>query len=541
MEQFYTNFKDKLAFETSIILGLMNKISMDASGITRVQMQPALDLLGNGVLVGIVDTGIDYTNKSFVYEDNTSKIRYIWDQTIDSGETIDGCPYGTEYTKEQINRALNSNNPYEIVPSKDENGHGTFLAAIAAGRKVDVTSIGAAPNAEIVAVKLKNAKINELKVFEIAEEYQSIAYQSTDVITGISYLIDKALQLKKPIAICIGLGSNFGPHDGSTFFEQYLDDLSTQNGVALTVANGNEGASRHHALVNIKRTGDKANLDVRVDENESAMSFSIWYFIADAISISITSPTGEKIQNIPSESGSIYKRKLIKEQTTIFVQYENAYQSTDNNLILIKLIAPTPGIWTITLNGDSIFNGKVHAWLPITGFIKPGSYFLTPSPDYTVTVPATAFNIIPVGAYNARDQNIYFDTSRGPSRADKTRPLFVAPGVSVIGSTQTGLRELTGSSISAAIAAGASALLLEWGIVRGNLPELNTQAVRDILVSGCIKPNGAITPNNLWGFGMMNLYKSFEALQKMESTSVVYPSPSSPKWYKDSKGKYYVE
>lgn len=220
-------------FSIPILLTLVGRASLEAAGIIQVQVQPYLDLKGRDVLIGFVDTGIDYRNNEFIYEDNTSKIDFIWDQTIE-GESPEDYYFGTEYTNEQINNALSSENPLDIVPHQDTVGHGTFLASVAASRTND-EYIGAAPDAQIIAVKLRKAK-SDFLYSDVTPPDQENVYKATDVILGIEYILEKAAELNKPVSICIGLGTNTGGHDGSLLLENYISNISEINGVCICAA-----------------------------------------------------------------------------------------------------------------------------------------------------------------------------------------------------------------------------------------------------------------------------------------------------------------
>ncbi len=231
---------DKIALKTPFNLGLMDKSALEATGVLAVQNQPFLNLKGSGVLVGIVDTGINYTLDEFIYEDNTTKIVSIWDQTIQGKPPKNFC-LGTEYTREDINKAIADKNPLDIVPTKDDIGHGTKLASICAGREnKEKNFIGVAPDAELVVVKLKQSS-KELREYELVPDNVP-AYSSIDLMLGIEYLYEKSLELNRPLAICIGMGSNSGFHNGISIIEEYISNMAIKNGIAISICNGNEDA-----------------------------------------------------------------------------------------------------------------------------------------------------------------------------------------------------------------------------------------------------------------------------------------------------------
>ena len=504
INDFLSNVYPKIIAEWPEILALLDRKNLDAAGITAVQNN-YLNLRGSGVLIGFIDTGIDYTKKNFIYEDDTSKIIYIWDQTIQGNPPKDFC-YGTEFNNQEINNALKSENPFEIVPHRDEIGHGTFLASIAASRESG-ESIGAAPDSDLIIVKLKPAKNNIRREKLISED--AIAYQASDVLTGIEYLYRKSVELERPIAICIGLGTNDGSHFGESIFEEYITGIAKQKGIVLCIASGNEGNAAHHVQGKLLNTGDKEEIEINVGENNKGFLLQVWNFPPNKISLSVISPTGEYVDRIPARNNFYITIKLGLENTFIGIGYESFKNSEISQQAFIKFINPTAGIWKIILYGDIISDGMYYAWLPVTGLIDQDTFFLDASSEATITSPATASGIISVGAYDTSNNNLYISGSRGPKQIYKTAPAFVAPGVNVF----DGEKIMSGTSVSCAIATGAAALLLEWGIVKSNLPSMNTIMAWSYLIQGCVQQSGFNYPNNQWGYGKLNLLNTFESLK----------------------------
>ena len=495
------------------VTGLMDFRSLEESGIIQVQQNPYLDLNGRGVLVGFVDTGIDYTQDVFIYEDGTSKIQYLYDQTA-RGNTPEGFFIGTEYTNAQINEALKSENPYEIVPQKDTVGHGTFLASIAAGRENSDGFMGAAPNADLIVVKLKNARPYFRELYLVPPEQENV-YESSAIMAGIEYILTKARELNRPVVICIGVGTNLGGHDGFSLFEQYISEVAGLRGVCVTIAAGNENQAGHHMENTLKTTGEEQNIDIRAGENAGNIYISIWSSVSDRISLSVRSPTGELIGPLPAESGANLSTRLVLEQAGVSISYYFPVEGSGSQLSIVKLYNATPGIWTIIVRGDIVLNGTYHAWLPITGFVSPTVEFLTPSPYTTVVVPATAFGIITCGAYNSVTDSLYIRSSWGPSRLPLLAMDLVAPGVDVGGIFPTGPGNMSGTSVSNAITAGACALLLQWGIVDGNDVAMSTFQARAYLIRGCGRNENITYPNPQWGYGTLNLLQTFYLMRQL--------------------------
>lgn len=400
-----------------------------------------------------------------------------------------------------------------MVPQRDQAGHGTFLASVAAGRSID-DFIGAAPDGEIIAVKLRNAKPFYREKYCVPPE-QSEAYSSSDVMVGVEYILKKARELDRPVVICLGLGTNFGGHDGFSVFEEYLGGASIQRGVCLCAAAGNEAQENHHAMGRIAEAGETRDLDIRVGEQAGDVWLSVWNTVADRLSLSVRSPTGELVGRVPARPGVTTEVKLILENTRIQIEYLFPVEGSGSQLTVVRILGATPGIWTVTLHGDIILDGSYHAWLPMAGFVSPTVEFLTASPSYTVTVPSTAVGVICCGAYNSANGSIWPASSWGPARSGVQLPDLTAPGVAVGGYWPYGYGTLTGTSAAAAVLAGVCALMLQWGVVEGNDPSMSTYQIRAYLIRGALRTPALSYPNEQWGYGTVQLMQSFHLMREL--------------------------
>jgi len=388
----------------SKVLGLLDQASLEASGITQIQNYPNLNATGKGVLIGIIDTGIDYTNEVFRYPDGTSKIVSIFDQTV-RGLLQQELVIGTEYTREQINLALASDDPFSIVPENDTVGHGTFLASIAAGRQID-DFIGAAPDAELIVVKLKKARQFYLDKYCIPNNQEN-AFSSSAVMGGIEYIIKRSEELRRPVVICLGVGTSFGSHDGLSVIEQYLTLVGQQIGVCICVATGNESQAGHHFSGKFTFNNEIQPIQVSVGENVDCIYLSIWNNVSDKISISIMSPSGDKAEKILAKPNTNFT-SIFNFKSSALVEYYFPVRVTGGQNTEIKIYDPSPGIWTVFVHGDIVQEGDYHVYLPITGFVDPSVKFVSPDPYFTTTIPATAIGIINCGAYNTKNNNFIF-------------------------------------------------------------------------------------------------------------------------------------
>ena len=269
---------------------------LESTGVARVQRQPGLDLYGQGILVGLIDTGIDYSHPAFIGSDGKTRIVSIWDQTVqEPGEGKEILPefqYGVEYTADEINRALASNDPLSIVPSRDVEGHGTFLAGVACGnREEDRDFSGIAPLASICMVKCKQAKKNLKNYFFVPED--ATCYSEADIMLGVRYLVRKALELKMPLVICLGMGTNLGGHNRGGMLGQSLESIGDYRGILVVTCTGNEANNSLHYLNNSVGVGENVEVELRVAEGETGFTIELWTDATDLYSVGLISPDGE--------------------------------------------------------------------------------------------------------------------------------------------------------------------------------------------------------------------------------------------------------
>jgi len=496
------------------VYGLLDLGSLDASGVLRVQNIPVLQLRGSGVLMGIIDTGIDYRQESFINSDKTTKVYSIWDQTIDS-ETSQpqGFNFGTEYTKSQINTALASQNPLSVVPSNDENGHGTFLAGIAAGNRNEKEDFsGVVPDAEIVVVKLKSAKKFLRDFWRIPEGV--LTYQKNDFIMGIRYLEEVARKANRPMSIVISIGTSQGGHDEKGSLSRYVSNLAMREGFSLSIAAGNEGSTGHHYLGYIQNEKFVDNVELNVGENVSGFSMEFWGQTPSSFSIGIKTPKGEYVPPIPQTLKETKELRFTFESTTISVDYQLVEAQSGDQLILVRFTNPTPGIWTFQVSLKSNISLRYHIWLPIENFLSKDTYFIKSDPEYTLTSPANTFIPLVATAYDYKSKALYINASRGFMRNENISPTLAAPGVNLIGpSIPQGYKVSSGTSLAAAHTGGVAALLLEWGIVRGNYPQMSTVEIRNLLIRGASRESTITYPSKQWGYGILDLYTAFDTFR----------------------------
>lgn len=493
--------------------GLNSQKSIEASGIQRLRRLPNFNLRGQGVLVGIIDTGIEYTNPVFRNKDGTSRIAAIWDQTIDSENYPLPFFYGTQYLKENINQALASANPLEVVPSVDTNGHGTMLAGIAAGSEVSESNFsGIVPEAELIIVKLKQAKSVLRDFFIIPQDAD--CYQENDIMWAVQYIIDTSRQLQRPVAICIGLGTSQGAHDGRDFLSSLINIVADFPGVVITVAGGNEGNAARHFYSEINSSIGYSSVELNIGDNEPGFTMELWGTAPNTYSVDILTPTGEYIPRI-SESLRVNREiSFVFERTKISVDYQMVETLTGDQIILMRFREPTAGIWNFKVYTRGDLQGIFNIWLPVSGFVSDNTYFIQPDPYTTITSPGNSTAPITVTAYSPDNNTLYRRAGKGYSRTNEIKPEIAAPGVNIQAPTlQQGFTNITGTSAAAAHTAGVTAMILEWAIVRGNYPGVDSVEIKKFLIRGAQRNPRLVYPNRDWGYGILDIYNVYNTLR----------------------------
>ena len=483
--------------------------SLSASGITRLQEHPYLQLRGQGTAIAIVDSGIDYRNPLFQNEMG-SRILCIWDQTLEGdGSEV---PYGRVFWKRDIDRALAFEEPLEIVPSVDTDGHGTRMAAIAAGNYFPEENFsGAAPEAMLIVVKVKPAKkyLREFYLFPAEAEL----YQENDIMMGMDFAVQTANDRRLPLSVCLGIGSSQGAHIGKNPLSIYVDYASQFSLISVSIAAGNEGAARHHYAGRLTDRENQASAELRVGNREPGFTMEFWGEPPEVYNLSLQSPTGETLDISASLGDVTQVLSFVFVETKVEVNYVSIERQTGYTLVYFRFIQPAAGIWRIFVRGRDGQNVDFHMWLPVQGLISEETYFLEPSPYNTVTAPGDSLESITVTAYQYRDNSLYVQASRGFMPDGNVVPQVAAPGVQIRVPLLNGLYgQASGTSLSAAQTSGAAALLFEWAVIRGNQPYFTGSSVKNYITRGAKREERLTYPNRDWGFGRMDLYHTFELL-----------------------------
>lgn len=490
---------------------------MTDSGIYQTQNNEYLNLTGRDVIVGIIDTGIDYLHEEFMDALGESRILEIWDQTIE-GDYGNENLFGTIYTKEQINSAIklknNGGDPYSIVPSRDTVGHGTAMAGITSSSGYGVVR-GGAPDSDLVIVKLKEIsnKFKEYLDFDTANDMP--IYDEVSIHLALRYLKKVKSKYNKPMVVLIPLQTNGGDHSGNTILENQINDYSENLGFIVVVPSGNQANKQIHATGVIQKTGEEGLIELFVDKGQKKLRINLYVENFARASIIIVSPSGERTQKFKLNFGKIYDFKFLFEETTIKIFCE----IEENSISILQYIGILfdnlkSGMWQIILVSEDEQILKYDAYLTIKEFLRPETKFLNSSSNNTITSPATARLAVSMAYFNQNYSSIVAESGQGYTLDGRVSPILAAGGIDVI-TTGRGGREylISGSSVAAAVAVGGIALILEWGIVKKNKVQLNSAVIIWLLVSAATNPKGYDFPNKYWGYGILNIRNVFEILR----------------------------
>ena len=488
----------------------LDMAAIQQAGIAAVQNLTGLELSGEGVLVGIIDTGINYLDPIFRNLDGSTRIRRIWDQEEQSGTAPREIGYGSEYTREQINLAIQSENPKETVPSFDTDGHGTFVASVACGgANPENLFIGAAPEAEMVIVKLKEAK-------EYLREYYFVdcdarCYQENDLVAAVFYLQKVQEELKRPLVICLAVGTSLGGHGGYSILSEYLRNVAASEGIGIVTGSGNEADKRHHYLGILEQENNQP-VEINVGNNTRGFVMELWTELPNLLALSIASPTGQTVGPVSLRRG-IGEYVFVLEQTRVILNYRVLVETTGAQLVFFQFDRPGSGIWKIIPETLELGNGIFHIWLPMEEFLTGNVYFIRANPEYTVMEPGDTGPVVCAAYYNGKENSIAVSSGRGYTRDNRIKPDFAAPGINVTGINLRGqFVARSGSSIAVGITSGALALFMEWLDRQG--VDLDASQMKNLLILGASRKTDMSYPNQEWGYGALNLYRTFEQIRR---------------------------
>ena len=472
------NYTEVEYVERPFILETQDEQSFSASGITSFKNRT--DLTGRGTLIGLIDSGIDYTLPVFKDNNGNSKILYYWDQSTGNNPP-EGFKEGSLYTNSDINEALNG---VRDIPIPITATHGTHVGSICAQ---------IANNAQFIVVR-------------VGSRQTDVYSRSTEFMRAIKFILDRALELAKPIAINISYGTNEGSHKGLSLFEQYIDDMCLYWKNNIVVAAGNNGNKGGHKRIDLSDSSNEQIVEFVVGQGETILNINIWPNFADKFLITVINPSNEESQSLSIENNKISNNLRGTNITGYFyeiqpysIQRRITIRLSSNNQI-------TPGIWKIVFSQINIVDGIVDLYLPTSEGLSPDTRFLAPSGLLTVTVPGTANRVITVGSYNSRTDVVSGFSGRGDISQGIYKPDLLAPGENIISYLVGGTTgALTGTSMATPHVTGCCALLMEWGIVQGNDLYLYSQKLKSLLLQNARRNRNSIYPSNTNGYGFLDM------------------------------------
>ena len=494
---------------------LTSRLGPERSCFKIAQENSFTNLTGQGIIIGIIDTGIDYLHPAFIHQDKTTRILRIWDQTIQNGPPPENFTFGTEYTRASINNALLQADPFLTVPSKDLNGHGTAIASIIAGTPDEKQSFSSiVRNSELAVVKLKEAKASLKNIFFVPEN--ELCFQESDIILGIRYLSDLGRRLRRPIVICIGLGSSQGSHDGRNFLSNHIERLVLQPEVDVSISAGNEGNNGRHYFGGAHSAPYMNDFQLNIGKNGGEFAMEIWPFSPGRLSIEISSPNHESTPFIFPSFNRCKKFVFQNSQSVVWVNNMAFEQGSGEQMILLRFEDPMPGIWYFRVQSAENEPFSFHSWLPSGNLLPDSTFFLSSNPNTTITSPGNTRNALTVAAYNQLNGNILNESGRGYTRSGLVKPDLAAPGYQIPCALPDGkYGTLTGTGAAAANAAGAVAMVFEWTRGKGNLTYITGEQINRLLLRTAQRNNAYSYPNNIWGYGQLDVYNLLSQLSKI--------------------------
>ncbi|MDO4296670.1 MAG: S8 family peptidase [bacterium] len=438
-------------------------------------------LSGKGVLIAIIDSGIDYRHSDFRNENGKTRILKLWDQNT-----------GKVYGEEEINEALEKE---DSSLSVDLSGHGTAVAGIAAGNGSESKGAirGIAYESKLLVVKLGNSE---------SESFP----RTTQLMRGVQFVAEQAEKLRMPLVINLSFGNSYGSHDGSSLLESYLDAMADSGRYCIVTGSGNEGSGEGHYIGRLT-AGREEMAELSVAPYESGLNLQIWKSYLDTFGLILQSPSGVQAGPISPVLGS---QELLFEEAKVLLYYGKPSPYSMAQEIFLDFLPRSSylgsGIWKIRFLPEKIVDGRVDLWLPVNGVRNRATRFLQPNPDTTLTIPSTAAKLVSVGAYNSTYASLTDFSGNGFTRDHRSaKPDLVAPGVGIVTThVGGGYEAVTGTSFAAPFVTGTAALLMEWGLLQGNDPYLYGEKMKAFLLRGA-KDVAGITkyPDPLVGYGAL--------------------------------------
>lgn len=419
--------------------------------------------LGDRVVVGIIDYGCDFAHLNFRNPDGTTRIEALWDQsgTLEGQSTVQ---YGRVYSRAAINAALKSADPYGALgynPDPDHEGmHGTHVMDIAAGSGRGSGVSGVAPKATIIFVHLSTDDIPWAGEASLTTKLGD----SVHLVEALDWIFRAAGS--RPCAVNISLGTNCGPHDGSTPFEQALDALvAAALNRAVVIAAANSYADHIHATGAVAQSASVDLKWVIPRTGPGPNEMEIWYSGTDEFEFELLDDQGTSLGTV-----ELAKSARVNDdngQTLVFISHRKADPLNRDNVIGIYLEGSLQQkSWTVRVRGKAIADKcEFHAWIERNDAAQSLFKGAAVADSHTLGSLSCGDRSIVVSSYDAHYQStpISWFSSAGPTRDGRNKPDISAPGQDVIAArsaTGTGVILKSGTSMAAPAVTGAIAVML---------------------------------------------------------------------------------
>lgn len=480
-----------------------------------------MNLNGNGVLIAVIDTGIDYLNEEFMYEDGTTRIISILDQSSDEAryDSLGDRIIGIEYTEDQINEAIKADaaggNPYEIVPCRDENGHGTMMAGIVGARGINPEVKGIIPDCRFIIIKLKDLNKNPslLKYCGIPDTTKNI-YSEPDIMLAVDYADRMAKSLNMPLCICLGLGTNMGSHDGSDILSKMLERVTSRTKTMAVTGTGNQGDTQTHTEGIFSEDDLYKDIDIRIGPNQKDLNMTIIAEKPDLLEVEVISPSGEILKRVPLSMIMLENYKFVLEGTSLNLYYVVAHPDAGNENIILKFRNLSEGTWKCRIYPKRLVQRKYWAWILQRELLDPLTKMVDSVTDTTLTIPSTSRGVLAVSYYDQNMNSVVASSGLGYTRDGRIKPDVTSPGIGVPSiNIKGGVKPASGSSVGTAVAAGTVGMILQWAVTENNFNNITLQSLITYVISGAKERTGSYYPNKEWGYGILNIKNIIESFR----------------------------
>ncbi|RDC50681.1 peptidase S8 [Acinetobacter sp. RIT592] len=478
---------------------------LSAVGGDYVESNPYLNVSGENILVAVIDSGVDYLHKDLIDDNNSSKILYLWDQENNSKKPPEGMIFGSEFNREEINKAIqNQDNSL----SKDNTGTGTMACGIIAGQgNINREYRGIARGVDLIVVKLREYKDIYYK--------GKISYEMSDFVAALTYAFNISIKENKPLIVNFTVGTISSINIEAAIIESY--GILEKSGIVLVSGAGNEGNTDIHFAGTLKDVDSYRDVSIQ-NGNNTNLDIVIRGKGPDKFFLQLISPSGDISQIIRyAPDDRIYRGRFYIEKTSYIVLNKFPWLESGDQRIEINLMDIKPGIWTLRLSPEFIIHGDFDVYLPNKALIDKTTRFTDSKSNATITKLGLASSVITIGTYNDKTNSLWIGSSKGNLNGSRVRPDIIAPGVDIISTfNYNEYNTATGTGVSSSIVCGSLALIMQYLEEESRVPKLSlfTEPLRTYLMIGATRQEIYTYPNISQGYGIFNLRDTFRQIAR---------------------------